>query len=139
MRKSTLISIALHIAILLWALVAFPAGKIDPAAGRIPIDILTPSEFTKIKAGTADAKDDAPLAGKPNEPRPEAVKEPSKPRKSRRAADQPAPKPRPRGEARAEAPKPEPKAEAKKAEEKPAKPRQARPRRRNRRRPRQEA
>ena len=62
MRKSTFISAALHTAILLFALVAFPAVKMDKAPLlAIPVDLATPSELTKIKAGTADAKDEAPL------------------------------------------------------------------------------
>ena len=75
MSKSTFISAALHMAILLWVLVAFPAAKIDQQLLSIPIDLASPSEVTKLKAGTKDAKDDAPLAGKPKEKQPEAVKE----------------------------------------------------------------
>jgi hypothetical protein len=57
MRKSTFISAALHTAILLFALVAFPAVKMDKAPLlAIPVDLATPSELTKIKAGTADAR-----------------------------------------------------------------------------------
>ncbi|MGB8710021.1 MAG: hypothetical protein WCD39_09690, partial [Methyloceanibacter sp.] len=67
MRKSAIISIALHLAILLWVLVVFPLGlALDaPMIEDVPIDIVTPSEFTKIKAGMVDAKDVAPLAPKP--------------------------------------------------------------------------
>ena len=72
MHKSAFISVALHIAILLWLLVVFPVGRgLDmPKIEDVPVDILTPSEFTKLKAGLADAKDDAPLAPKPQEPKP---------------------------------------------------------------------
>ena len=126
MGRSTLISAALHTAILLFALVAFPAAKMDPAPlVAIPVDLATPSELTQIKAGTAEAKDDAPLVGKPKEQRPEAVKEASKPEEETAKADQPEDKPKPKEKVKAEAPKPEPKAEAKKQDEKPAKPRQA--------------
>ena len=73
MGRSTFISAALHTAILLFALVAFPAAKMEHAPLiAIPVDLATPSEITKIKAGMADAKDDAPLAGKPKEQKPEA-------------------------------------------------------------------
>jgi hypothetical protein len=50
----------------------------------VPIDIVTPSEFTKIKAGMVDEKDEAPLAPKPEEPKPKALteKEPPKPPKA---------------------------------------------------------
>ena len=57
MSKSTFISAALHTAILLWVLVAFPAAKIDQQLLSIPIDLASPSEVTKLKAGTKDAKD----------------------------------------------------------------------------------
>ena len=75
-RKSAVISIALHLAILLWAVVAFPTGRaLDaPMIEDVPIDIVSPSEFTKIKAGTVDAKDEAPLAPKPEVPKPKAVR-----------------------------------------------------------------
>lgn len=137
MRKSALISIALHLAILLWAVVLLPAGQASdvPMIQDVPIDILTPSEFTKIKAGMADAKDDAPMAAKPDEPKSQAVseKEPPKPPDMPPAAPPPPP---PRQAKTEEPPKPEPKArepeptkaeklkepEPKKAEAKPDKP-----------------
>jgi outer membrane biosynthesis protein TonB len=103
-RKSAAISIALHLAILLWILVVFPAGRpLDaPKIEDVPIDIVSPSEFTKIKAGMVDAKDDAPLAAKPDDQKPKAVTEKG------------APKP-----PKAEAVVPPPPAEQPKAEEKP--------------------
>ena len=109
MRKSAFISIALHLAILLWVLVAFPVGRaLDaPPIEDVPVDILTPSEFTKLKAGTADAKDEAPLAPKPEEkPKPAAIpaKEPPKP-PEQVAAVPPPPAPQEKAE---EAPKPTP-------------------------------
>ncbi len=76
MGKSTFISAALHAAILLFALVAFSSAKVDRSPLAIPIDLAAPpSDVTKLKAGDKDAKDDAALAGKPKEPKPEAVKE----------------------------------------------------------------
>ena len=123
MSRSTFISAALHSAILLWMLVAFPAAKLDRELLSIPVDLATPSEVTKIKAGTKDAKDDAPLAGKPKEAKPEAIKEaePKKPSEDTAAvAEKTEPKPEEKTE---EAPKEAaPKPEAKKPEEKPAKP-----------------
>ena len=134
-RKSAVISIALHLAILLWVLVVFPSGRaLDaPMIEDVPIDIVTPSEFTKIKAGMVDEKDEAPLAPKPEEPKPKAVakKEPPKPPKAE-AVPPPPPAPQTKAEEKPE-PKPEkvekPKeAEAKKeplpkkAEAKPEKP-----------------
>jgi outer membrane biosynthesis protein TonB len=138
MGKSTFISAALHTAILLFALVAFPAAKMEhmPLVA-IPIDLATPAEVTKIKAGTKDAKDDAPLAGKPKEKKPEAVKEAADkaeqaPEEKPKAEQKPEPevkKPEPPKEAapKPEAKKPEVKqADAKKPEEKkPVKPKQA--------------
>ena len=122
MSRSTFISAALHSAILLWVLVAFPAAKLDRELLSIPVDLATPSEVTKIKAGTKDAKDDAPLAGKPKEAKPEAIKEaePKKPPEDTAAvAEKTEPKPEEKTE---EAPKEAaPKPEAKKPEEKPAK------------------
>jgi len=133
MSKSTFISAALHTAILLWVLVAFPAAKIDQQLLSIPIDLASPSEVTQLKAGTKDAKDDAPLAGKPKEKQPEAVKEveAKKPEdtavveQKREPEPKPAPKPE---EKKADTPKPHaPKPEAKKPEEKPAKQAEAQP------------
>jgi outer membrane biosynthesis protein TonB len=134
-RKSAVISIALHLAILLYAVVAFPTGRaLDaPKIADVPIDIVSPSEFTKIKAGMADAKDDAPLAPKPEAPKPKAVTEkeapkppkaeavpPPPPAPQEKAEDKPTPKPdkveQPKeAEAKKEAP-------PKKAEAKPEKP-----------------
>jgi outer membrane biosynthesis protein TonB len=132
-RKSAFISIALHLAILLWVLVVFPSGRaLDaPRIEDVPIDIVTPSEFTKIKAGMVDEKDDAPLAPKPEEPKPKAVTEPPKPPKAE-AVPPPPPAPQEKVEEKLD-PKPQkverPKeAEAKteplpkKAEAKPEKP-----------------
>ena len=76
MGRSTFISATLHAAILLFALVAFSSAKVDQAPLAIPIDLAgPPSDVTKLKAGSADAKDDAALAGKPKEPKPQAAKE----------------------------------------------------------------
>ena len=50
MSRSTFISAALHSAILLWVLVAFPSAKLDRELLSIPVDLATPSEVTKIKA-----------------------------------------------------------------------------------------
>lgn len=75
MGRGTFISAALHGAILLWVLVAFPPSNLDKAPlVAIPIDLASQGDVTKIKAGTKDAKDDG-LAGKPEEKKPEAAKE----------------------------------------------------------------
>ena len=75
MGRGTFISAALHGAILLWVLVAFPPSNLDKAPlVAIPIDLASQGDVTKIKAGTKDAKDDGALAGKPEEKKPEAAK-----------------------------------------------------------------
>jgi hypothetical protein len=76
MGRGTFISAALHGAILLWVLVPFPSSNMDSAPlVAIPIDLATPGDVTKIKAGTKDGKDHAVLAGRPEEKKPEAAKE----------------------------------------------------------------
>jgi outer membrane biosynthesis protein TonB len=127
MGRSTFISAALHAAILLFALVAFSSAKVDRSPLAIPIDLAaTPSEITKLKAGDKDAKDDAALAGKPKEPKPEAVKEaePKPPDDTASLADAKPDKPKdekPKPDTKDAAKKPEPKKTAE-AKPKPAKP-----------------
>jgi len=121
MGKSTFISAALHAAILLFALVAFPAAKMDQAPIAIPVDLATPSDVTKIKAGTKDEKSEDQLAGKTEE-KPQAVKEAAKkqePQPEEKKAEQ-KPEEKPKAEPPKEAAaKPEPKkAEVKKEEAK---------------------
>jgi hypothetical protein len=74
MGKSTFISAALHVAILIWALAAFPSGSGSPLVA-IPIDLAMPGDITKIKAGIRDAKEETPLAGQPKQEKRAAVKE----------------------------------------------------------------
>src|SRR4029078_13613907 len=76
MGRGTFISAALRGAILLWVLVPFPSSNMDSAPlVAIPIDLATPGDVTKIKAGTKDGKDHAVLAGRPEEKKPKAAKE----------------------------------------------------------------
>jgi hypothetical protein len=112
MGRSTFISAALHTAILLWALVAFPSANMDKAPLiAIPVDLASPSDVTKIKAGTRDAKDDGVLAGKPEQKKPQAAKEAdAKPPEQTASLDD-----------KADA-KPADKKDAQKQDEKPAKP-----------------
>ncbi len=115
MGRSTFISAALHAAILLFALVAFSSAKVDQAPLAIPIDLAAaPSDITKLKAGSADAKDDAPLSGTPKEPKPQAAKEADAkpPEETAALADA--------AKDKAEPPKPEPKQDQPKQEAKPA-------------------
>jgi hypothetical protein len=80
MRRSAFISTALHVAILLLAVASWPETQMDaPALVEIPIDVLPPTEITKIKAGTVDSKDEAPLAPKEEAPKPKAVAAPPPP------------------------------------------------------------
>jgi outer membrane biosynthesis protein TonB len=120
MGASTFISAALHVAILLLVVVAFPSATMSPAPlVAIPIDLATPAENTKVKAGMSDATTQAPLAAKPKAPKPQAVKEKSaktpaaKPLAAKPlAAKPPAPKLAPKPETTAEAPKPQAKPQA---------------------------
>ena len=127
MGRSTAISAALHSAILFFALVAFPPTRIDPAPLiAIPVDLASPSEVTRIKAGSKDAKDDAPLAGKPQEKKPEAVREAKKPsEQTAELAPAAEPEPRPEPKPTTETPKEAAKQATKKPDPKPAKPKQA--------------
>lgn len=76
MGRGTFISAALHGAILLWVLVAFPPSNLDKAPlVAIPIDLASQADVTKVKAGTKEAKDEGVLSGKPEEKKPEAAKE----------------------------------------------------------------
>ncbi|MGH6737257.1 MAG: cell envelope integrity protein TolA [Methyloceanibacter sp.] len=114
MGPSTFISAALHIAILLFVIAGFSSSNMRPAPlVAIPIDVATSSDNTKVKAGTSDAKDDAPLAAKQEAPKPQAVKEKAAKAPEQTAAiDKPAetaPKAEPKPEKKAEAPKPQPK------------------------------
>jgi len=139
LRRSAFISIALHLAILLYAVAIFPAGRpLDaPMIKDVPIDIITPSEFTKIKAGMVDAKDEAPLAPKPEAPKPKAVREKETPKPVEKQAavppppaaeapPEPAPKPKTVEKPKPPEPKkeslPKKKPEPKKAAAKPDKP-----------------
>jgi colicin import membrane protein len=123
MGRSTGISAALHAMILFFALVAFPPARMEHAPLiAVPVDLATPSEVTKIKAGSKDAKDEAPLTGKPKEKKPEALKEANKP--SDQAELAPKSEPKLETKPKPEKPKEAPKQTAKKPEPKPAKPKQ---------------
>lgn len=116
----------LHGALLFCVVAGLPfARDSEPAENRpIPVEMVTPSELTKLKAGKKDTEKEAAAAVTPPEPpkpeKKEAKKEPVQPR--RVAAPPPAPKPAdaepaPKPEKKAE-PKPEKKAE--KVAEKPS-------------------
>ncbi len=125
MGPSTFISAALHVAIVLFAIVGLSSSHMSAPLVAVPVDLSTTADITKIKAGMKDAKDDAPLAAKPEEKKPQAVKEKTakapeqtaaikKPEKTAEAPKPPAPKPAAKApeakpEKTAEAPKPQPK------------------------------
>jgi len=126
MGPSTFISAALHVAIVLFVIISFPSSKMTPAPlVAIPVDLSTPSDITKVKAGMRDAKDEEPLAGKPEPKKSQAVKEKASKTKERTASidekadDAPKLAPKPK---KAEAPKPEKKAETSKPQAKPSAP-----------------
>ena len=105
MRRSTVISIALHAAILVWAVAIFPSARLDaPPLLDVPVDVMSPSEFTKLKAGMVDAKDDGPVEKKPDAAKPKALTEKTEPKPEEKVPDK---------EAEAK-PKDEPKTEEKK-------------------------
>jgi outer membrane biosynthesis protein TonB len=111
LRRSTVISIALHAAILVWAVAIFPSARLDaPPPLDVPVDVMSPSEFTKLKAGMVDAKEDGPLEKKPDVPKPKAVTEKTEPKPEEKAPDKEADA-KPKDE-----PKPEEKKEVVKAE-----------------------
>jgi len=58
MRRGLVISIALHLLILLSALAVLPFGTQRPPQKPtpLPVDLVTPAQFTKIKAGQRKAK-----------------------------------------------------------------------------------
>ncbi len=58
MRKAITISILFHVALLTWALGYFASGDTSKPVAKttVPVDIMTPSQFTKIKAGKKEAK-----------------------------------------------------------------------------------
>ncbi len=125
MRRSTFISSAIHVAILLWAVAVFPSARPEQTIQDIAVDIVSPSELTKLKAGMAHAKDEAPLA-RQEEPKPKPVLAPPKPEEVKPAVPPPPPPPQAKPEEQpkpkeAEKPKePEPKKELpKEAEAKP--------------------
>ncbi len=90
MRKSAAISAALHVSVLLYAVAAIPSARdFEPKPMiDVPIDLVTPEEFTKIKAGMKDAKEEKPLAQKPKEQ--SAGKDEKKPEIVKQAAVAPA-------------------------------------------------
>jgi len=114
----------LHGAILLWIVVMFPLGRaLNESPKDIPLDIMSPAEFTKLKAGMGDAKADKLLKARAEEPKPKAVTEKkpveqATPAPTQKLAEK-KPKPKPKT---AVAPKPKKALAPKQAEAAPKKP-----------------
>lgn len=115
MRKGLAMSIALHGFVLAWALGFFPGPETlrTPEVKAVPIDVVTISELTKIKAGLRDRKNakTAPVVKKKTPPKPKK-KAKVKPRKVKAARQKSAPKPkaqpRPKKTVKKAKPKPKP-------------------------------
>ena len=127
MRVGLVISGATHVVLLTWSTLVFPSVQVfevEPVQS-LPVEIITPSELTRILAGAEDAElpepESEPVAAEtpetpaqetaalppapPEQPDPEAEPEPAP-----EAAAEPAPEPEPEPEAEsvAEPPPPEP-------------------------------
>ena len=117
MRRGLIISLALHLLILVSAVAVFPftSGRVAPRSTPLPVDLVTPAQFTKIKAGQRKAKADPARAEKKPEPAKKKAAKKSKPSKVKSVK---APKPKPK---KAEVPPKKPKKVVKKAKPKPKK------------------
>jgi len=117
MRRGLIISSALHLLILFWAVAVFPSasGKPPSKPTPLPVDLVSQAEFTKIKAGQRKAKAEQASSKKKPEPVKKKVKKKPKPSKVKSVK---APKPKPKKTVKAE-PKPKPKKVVKKAKHKP--------------------
>jgi len=134
MRKAITISVLFHVALLTWALGYFASGDSPKAVKKttLPVDIMTPSQFTKVKAGKKTAKKKKaavpvkrkklvkkkPPAKKPvkvakakPKPKPKkVVKRKPKPKPKKIVKAKPKPKPKPKKVVKAKVkPKPKPK------------------------------
>jgi hypothetical protein len=69
LRKSIAISSALHVSVLLFAIAEIQSPREVESKPMIdvPVELVTPDEFTKIKAGLKTAEDEKPAAQKPKE------------------------------------------------------------------------
>lgn len=122
MRTGLVISLAMHGAILFWAIGAFPdARDLDaPDTQPIPVDVVSASEMTRIKAGAPDADKKEPAAADEPQEAKQAEEEteterPEPKRKSEPAPDTAEPVPKPRKKKPETAPEPKPEKTAEKA------------------------
>lgn len=120
MRKAITISVLFHVGLLTWALGYLASSTtIKPVTKTsVPVDIMTPSQFTKIKAGEKTAKK--------KKPAPIAKKKKAAPKKPVKVVKKPAPKPKPKKVVKAK-PKPKPVKKAAKPKPKPKKVVKAKP------------
>lgn len=129
MQTGLTISSVGHAAILGWGLITFAVTPLDtPRTEAMPVDLVSISEFTELRAGSKTAKpapEQKQKAEKVAEPKPvtESEKKPiDKPEPKKEAAAPPPPPPEPKPtEPKAEQ-KPEPKAEEVRVPEPPKKP-----------------
>ena len=125
MRKAITISVLFHVALLTWALGYFSTGDNSKPVKKttLPVDIMTPSQFTKIKAGKKTApkkKTVVPLKKKKNAKKKPAkkpvkiakakpkLKQKRRPKRKKVVKAKPKPKPKPKKVVKAR-PKPKPK------------------------------
>jgi outer membrane biosynthesis protein TonB len=134
MRRGLIISSALHLLILFWAVAVFPSArdKLPVKPTPLPVDLVSQAEFTKIKAGqrkvtlekAKSEKKPEPakkkLKKKPKLVKVKSVKAPApKPKKTVKAEPKPKPKPKPKKQVKKA--KPKPKKHVKKTKPKPKK------------------
>lgn len=95
MRKPFFISLGLHLLVLLFAVVTFPSfgDKLPSQPTPLPVDLVTPAELTKIKAGERKAKKETAKADK--RPEPPARKKATAPKPTKvKTVKAPPPKPK---------------------------------------------
>ena len=125
LRVSLAISIFAHLTVIAWASFAFTAARpftVEPMK-TLPVDIVSVSELTRLKAGVKEAKqDDGPAPSKAETDKPDSGEKTSKPK--RVAALPPPPPPQPETPKAAIpaplAPQPQPPAPERKSEPEPA-------------------
>ncbi len=115
MRKAITISVLFHAALLTWALGYFGMGSDAPkpvTTASVPVDIMTPSQFTKIKAGEKKAPKKPKKQAEKKE-KPVVKKKKSEPKKPPKKVKKVKPKPKPAKKAAKPKPKPKPVTKAK--------------------------
>ena len=112
MQPGVTISSIGHAAILGWGLVAFAVAPLDtPRTEAMPVDLVSISEFTELRAGSKTAK--------PAPQQKQKAEKVAEPKPVTESEKKPVEKPEPKKEAAAPPPPPEPKPVDAKAEQKP--------------------